>query len=819
MRIFSFFAFFLPAILSVQFISAADCKLRVKLPPGMDMAGASLQADMLPVLYNDTAGWTIAGECGSRTEIRLSVPDYRIWKTNIVLSDTVIEPQPVRWQESVAEVVITGTRAGRDEPVTIQNIDRKELNMNNQGQDIPVLLEFTPSAVSTSDAGAGIGYTGIRIRGTDATRINVTINGVPVNDAESQAVFWVNLPDFAASAAQVQIQRGVGTSTNGPAAFGASLNITTLTPSRKPWLETGHFAGSFNTFRNFVNAGTGLIKNKFYLEGRFSRISSNGYIDRASSSLWSYYLTAGFIHKKTHLQFIHFSGKERTYQAWYGVPAELLNTDRTYNIAGTDWGKLDPPYSGETDNYGQKYFQMIWKQDLGRGWTWQSNAFLTLGKGYYEQYKVQASLPNHGIPFLVDSYGDTLLESDLIRKRWLDNWFSGLSWAAEKRHRRFTFSTGGMGAWYNGLHFGEAVWVKGFELPAPSRYYNGRSGKADVNLYARLLFEPVKGLSLYADLQYRMVHYKTSGTTNDLLPYDIRQSWNFFNPKAGISYRFKEAHRIYIGYAMANREPNRDDLVDAPPGSRPRYETLHNLESGYQFEHSRFPVSLNAYWMYYQNQLVLSGKLNDVGGPVKINVPESYRAGLELSGSALLRAMQPAIASASARAVVLRFDYGFTAALNRIRAFTETVTTYDENYVPVPDQLLEIRHRNTPISFSPAFNGFGSLTAFPLRGLEVNWIFKGVSRQYLDNTGNKERSIPAYWYSNIRLAYATQAGPLRELRFSFWINNVFNRMYSSNGYTFSERYMDGVEPTEVVSYRYFYPQAGIQFYGGISALF
>lgn len=701
------------------------------------------------------------------------------------------------------EVIVTSTRASLNTPTTFSLIKTSDLQKVNLGQDLPILLDFSPSIVTTSDAGAGVGYTGMRIRGSDATRINVTINGIPINDAESHAVFWVNTPDLFSSVEDIQVQRGVGTSTNGPGAFGASVNIRTQNISTKPYGIFAASGGSFNTVKLTAQAASGLIKNKFFVEGRLSKINSSGYIERAASDLWSFFVTAGFQKKNTLLKFVSFGGHEKTYQAWYGVSEEMLKENRRFNIAGTDYGAKENPWRNETDNYGQQHFQLFLSQGFSKGLSLNLGLFTTLGKGYYEQYKVNQKLSRYAPVF------DSLLNNertDVIRRRWLDNIFYGSTFSLNYDRKKLNFSLGGLVGQYRGKHFGNIVWNKaGFSFSDKTHYYDNQSLKNDFNFYIKGSYTIAKRVTFFADLQYRHVSYNGNGLDNDKFYIDFNQQWNFFNPKGGITIAASSLHHFYSSVAVGNKEPNRDDVAY---GRAAKSENMIDWEGGYQLRHRNFPLQLNGYYMHYKNQLVLTGKLDDVGNPQRVNVPISFRAGVELNGSLIFH-------SKITEREIFKIAYNITYAQSRIKEFTQLTPTYNDDYELIDTLMLQEKFYNTRIAFSPDVIAGLELTGSPLKGLQLSLNTKAVSKQYLDNTQNENKMLKPYTYTNFNAAYTLNFQKERSVTISLLINNLFNFMYSSNGYTFSERYFSNGELSAPVAYNYFYPQAGINFLAGI----
>lgn len=680
------------------------------------------------------------------------------------------------------EVVVNSTRANRNTATAYTDVNMETIERRNFGQDIPVLLELEPSVVSTSDAGAGVGYTGIRVRGSDPTRINVTLNGIPINDSESHGVFWVNMPDLASSLDNIQVQRGVGTSSNGAAAFGASINMQTNTFRKEWYVETMNGYGSFNTWRHTVKAGSGLIANKFTIDGRFSRISSDGYIDRATSSLWSWYGSAAYHGKKTMIRFNAIGGRERTYQAWWGVPEDSLETNRTYNYY---------TYENEVDNYGQDHYQLIFTHEFDRKWNININGHYTRGKGYFEQYREQDELADYGIePELV---GDSLFTiSDLVRRRWLDNHFYGFTYAINYTGKKVSLTLGGGWNNYIGDHYGEVIQTQFTEYEEiAQRYYFDDARKTDISSYVRGNFQAHKKVNLFADLQVRSIEYGFEGPEADLFGNvsitEQQLNWLFFNPKFGINYELNDRNRFYTSLAMGNREPARVDIVDATQNSRPTHETLYDWELGYERKSRIYSIGINAYWMIYQNQLVLNGRVNDVGAYIRENVDWSDRYGVELMWSVNILKN-------------LNLSGNFTWSQSKIWDFTEYIDDYDNG------GQVAIHHGLTDISFSPNYIATANLTYEPIKNLEASFITQYVGEQFLDNTSNRNRMLDDYVLGQFRARYSFRWKFFKEIGVGVQFNNIFNQLYESNGYTFS--YILGGETT---TENYYYPQAGFNF--------
>ena len=689
------------------------------------------------------------------------------------------------------EVMVTATRANERTGTTFTNVSKEEIQERNFGQDLPYLLDQTPSVVVNSDAGAGVGYTGIRIRGSDITRINVTVNGIPINDAESHGAFFVNMPDLGSSIQDVQVQRGVGTSTNGAAAFGASLNIRTTGFNQEAYAELNNTYGSFDTWKHTVAFGTGLIKNKFSFDGRLSKITSDGYVDRAFSNLKSYYLSAGYLGKTGMLKFVTFSGQEQTYQSWYGVPEDKLETDRTYNYY---------TYENQTDNYQQDHYQLHYFKMLGPQFDLGGAFHFTRGRGYYEEYRADDDLADYRIPAVI--LGDTTIStSDLIRRKWLDNYFYGATYALNYNatDNRLTATLGGGWNRYTGDHFGEVIWAR-FASTSYIRqhYYDGEAEKTDFNIFGKATYLLTDKLSIYGDLQYRTINYQIAGIDDD--QRDITQGaiFNFFNPKAGLTYALSANQNVYASYAVSNREPVRSDFIDRQGSESPQPERLYNLEAGYRLKGgpgsatgkgTRYRLNANYYYMDYNNQLVLTGQLNDVGSALRTNIKASYRSGIELAGVLNLRDF-------------MELSSNITLSRNKIRNYHETVYVYDADY-NVGD-VVDNTYDETDISFSPNVISAHQLELQPLTGLRAALLYKTVSEQYLDNTSSDDRKINGYGVMDLRLRYVLHPGFLREAELALLVNNILNKKYEANGYTFSEQYAG--DPTRY-DYNYYYPQA------------
>ena len=694
-------------------------------------------------------------------------------------------------------------------PSSATTIDtEKDLQGKNFGQDLPILLNTMPSVVTTSDAGAGIGYTGMRIRGVDSERINVTINGIPVNDPESHGVWWVNMPDLVGSVDNIQVQRGVGTSTNGAASFGASVNIKTDNVSEKSYGTIDNSVGSFNTWKSSVRAGTGLIGGKFAMDVRLSRVLSDGFIDRASSNLKSFYLSGSYVGKKSLIKAVAFSGKERTYQSWYGTPESVINgnademnsyADRNYLSDAERTNLLESgrtynyyTYQDEVDNYQQDNYQLHFTHTFSPKTILNVAGHYTKGRGYYEQYKLGQDFSEYGLANVING-DDTLTSTDLIRRRWLDNDFVGGVYSLSHTvNSNLSFQLGGAGNTYIGAHFGELVWARyASESEIYDRYYDNNAQKTELSSYLKADYVK-NNWSLFADVQYRFVDYNFGGfddVSGNLIDLDQKEVYNFINPKIGGSFAFDANNRVFLSAGIGNREPVRKDFRESSAQSRPEHETLQDVELGHTFQSKKAQFQTNIYFMNYNNQLINTGKINDVGSYTRVNVAESYRLGIEIS--AVLRLLNS-----------LDIQGGVTYSENKIASFTEYVDNYDDpNY-----EQTQIEHENTNMAFSPNLIGNLGFTYRPLEGFTLNWMTKYVGDQFLDNTSSQDRKIDAFTYSNVSLNYTIEDYVFKSITLGIQFNNILDAKYQNNGYTWG--YIAGGQRTIE---NFYYPQAGRNF--------
>ncbi|MEO0505618.1 MAG: TonB-dependent receptor [Bacteroidota bacterium] len=709
------------------------------------------------------------------------------------------------------EVLVQAVRVTKKTPVTFSNLDKEEIAPRNLGQDIPVLMNYLPAVVTTSDAGAGVGYTGIRVRGSDATRVNVTINGIPYNDAESQGTFWVNLPDFASSTQSLQLQRGVGTSTNGAAAFGASLNLLTDSFAEEAYAEISSSVGSFNTLRNNLKFSTGLMNDQIEVSGRLSRISSDGYIDRAASQLESYFLQGVYRSDKTLIKALLFGGEEKTYQSWYGFdPATLgaigvdnnLDTNRRFNIAGIQFdneGNFEGFYENQVDNYKQDHFQLHWNQQWTPNWNSNIAVYYTRGRGFFEEYVDDWYYTN--VLFASDSQlsfigrdnfdlnGTTISSTDYTRRRWLDNDLYGTIFSANYQKESTEVILGGGYNIYKGDHFGEVIWTQfNSGNTYNERYYEDDATKTDFNVFAKLNQNLSKKWSVFADLQLRRVTYEANAEDTGL----VDDTFNFFNPKAGLSFNPNRNNNFYFSYAVANREPNRSDYENG----NPKPEHLGDFELGWRYVSPDVQVNTNVYYMRYKDQLVLTGELDDVGAPIRSNVGDSYRLGLEVDANIRVARhfrIQPNIALSDNRNI----DFIFQR-----------------------DGVVQ-NLGNTNIAFSPSLVAGNILSYIPNDNLQVSLLTKFVGEQFMGNIDAEASKLDSYSQTDFNIQYRWEINrAIKSLTFSGLVNNVFDAKFESNGffYTFDD---DFSNPGSIVTVEGagFYPQAGINFLVGVSARF
>ena len=671
------------------------------------------------------------------------------------------------------EVLVAAVRVTTKTPISFSNLSKNEIKTRNLGQDIPILMNFLPSVVTTSDAGNGVGYTSIRVRGSDATRVNVTINGIPYNDAEGSGTYFVDLPDFASSLESIQLQRGVGTSTNGAGAFGASLNMLTDSYNKESLGEISNSFGSFNTIKNTVKFSTGLLnsstkENGFELAGRLSKIKSDGYIDRGFSNLKSYFLQGTYVGKTTLIKALVFGGTEKTYQSWNGIDSETVRNNRTFNSAGifTDEFGNTRFYNNETDNYQQDHYQLHWNEKLNSNWNSNVAFHYTKGKGYYENYKEDVPFQEYGLTPIA---GETT--TDLIRQKWLDNDFYGITYSANYKTKKLDFIFGGAYNEYKGNHFGKVIWAR-FAATSElgDKYYQDFGNKIDGTVYTKANYSISDKISLYGDLQYRTVNYKANGVQALL----VNDTFNFFNPKAGLNYECNKKNIFYFSYAKANREPNRTDYE----GGNAKPENLNDYELGWRFASNKVKITSNIYYMAYKNQLILTGNLDDVGNPIRSNSEKSYRLGLEIDA---------------------------TIAISKLVTFRPNFTLSDNKNLNL--NVATINYGNKKIAYSPSFIAGSILVYKPEENLQIALLSKFVGEQYLNNIEFIDAKLNDYFVNDLNLTYEINTKSIfKSVVFTGLVNNILNKNYVSNGYMYD-------------IYPYYYPQAGINFLAGATLKF
>ena len=688
------------------------------------------------------------------------------------------------------EVLVQAVRVTKDFPITFSDLDKVELAPRNLGQDVPILMNFMPAVVTTSDAGAGVGYTSIRVRGSDATRVNVTINGVPYNDAESQGTFWVNMPDFASSTQSLQLQRGVGTSTNGAGAFGASLNMLTDAFSEEAYARISTSVGSFNTLRNNVKFSTGLMNDHFEFSGRLSRVTSDGYVDRAASELDGYFLQGVYNDDNTLIKALLFGGHEVTYQAWNGITADQLENNRTYNSAGeyTDDNGVTQYHDNEVDDYKQDHFQLHWYETWNSAWNTHLAVHYTRGRGYFEQYRDDDDFATYGLePITVN--GNLVETTDLIRRRWLDNDFYGTIFSATYNNENLELIMGGGYNEYKGDHFGEIIWAEyASDSEYGDRYYDDTSTKTDFNVYTKANYKLTDQWSLFGDLQYRGVTYEANGDDTGL----VDDSFNFFNPKAGVTFDLNRNNNFYFSYARANREPNRNDYESGSP----KPEKLNDFELGWRYVSPSFQLNTNVYYMRYKDQLVLTGELNDVGAPLRSNVGDSYRLGLEIEAN-------------------VDISNSFRWRPNIALSDNKNLDFYFKR-----DGVLQDLG-NTNIAYSPKLIAGNIISYMPNANFQVSLLSKFVGKQYMGNIDSETSVLDSYTQTDFNVQYTINMNSfIKSIELSGLVNNIFDADIVSNGYfyTFDDDYSNPGTITTIEGAGY-YPQAGINFLVGATVNF
>ena len=707
---------------------------------------------------------------------------------------------------SLEEVLLTGIRAKEDIPVTFTNLSRQDLAPRNLGQDIPILLNYLPGVVTTSDAGAGIGYTGIRVRGTDATRVNVTINGIPYNDSESQGTFWVNLPDFASSVEAIQLQRGVGTSTNGSAAFGASLNLETDAVQEQAYATLASSLGSFNTIKNTLRFSSGILNEGFTLSGRLSQINSEGYVDRAASNLDAYYFQGTFKDETTLIKALVFGGQEITYQSWYGLDPDTLKNNRRYNPAGEVYdtqGNRIAFYENQVDNYAQEHYQFHWNERLNSKWNIALGLNYTHGSGFYEEYNdlwYDQNISFSGAtsfdylqlkPFTIGN--TTISDSENISQKWLDNDYYVITLGLNYNTEDTSLNFGGLYSYYVGDHFGDLIWGQSLGEVLPNhRFYENQGIKKEGSFFAKATQTLSEGFTGFIDLQLRSIGYQVSGQIAGPASFSVDDNFVFFNPKAGLTYEVASGQKLYFSYAKAQREPNRTDYENG----NPKPEKLDDFELGWRINTPKLQAQTNVYWMEYKDQLVLTGAIDAVGSPIRQNVGKSRRIGIELEFKINLNSnwlWQPNIALSSNQ----NLDFYFKR-----------------------DGVLENLGK-TQLAYSPNLVGGNAIMYVPSTRFQIGLLSKYVGKQYMGNIDSENSTLSAYFINDLSAVYTWQPNKwIQEIQWSLLVNNIFNAQYESNGYfyTFDDTWSAPGQVTTVEGAGY-YPQAGINFLTGVMLRF
>ena len=710
---------------------------------------------------------------------------------------------------NLKEVTVISTRAGKKTPIAFTTVSSKELHENNVGQDIPYLLSMQPSILTTSDAGMGVGYTSMRIRGTDDSRINISVNGVPMNDAESNKVYFVNMPDLASSLEDIQVQRGAGTSANGGGAFGGSVNMRTSGYNKTAGVGVESSYGSFNTHKETVKVNTGLLNNHWSINGRYSNIGTDGYIDRASVKLNSYMLQSAYYGKNTVIRFLTFNGWEKTYHAWnYASKEEMQEYGRTYNSCGkyTDDNGYTQYYKDQTDNYNQQNYQLSISQQLMNGWNLHAAAFYTHGKGYYEEYKIGRKLNEYGLTSYIGEDGE-LVKSDLVRRKKMANDFGGSVFSLNYRGEDLHFTLGGGLNRYVGDHFGKVVSVrdKNITIPEGLEYYRNQGRKSDANIYGKAEYQLIKTFNIYTDLQYRYIDYKVQGANDNwdwnsgaMQNLDIHDSFNFFNPKFGINWQATLNNRFYASFAIAQKEPTRNNYTDGFITKYPKSELLRDYEAGYEYRSNTLFLGANFYFMDYKDQLVLTGELNEIGEPVAENVSDSYRTGIEFMGKWKF-------------ARQWTFNANATISKNRIKDYQETL--YEDGWEnPISEKIGDM-----DIAFSPDFTGNARLS-YENKGWFASLSNQYVSKQYLTNSEQEDLTIDPYNVMNFNLNYSFKLNFVKKVTVGFTVYNLLDQEYENNGW--GDSYYE-VEDGKDVRYNEngLSAQAGIHFMGHLAFKF
>jgi iron complex outermembrane receptor protein len=767
-------------------------------------AAVTIENSFLGIFTNPDGNFIFTGLKDGNYTLKFSFMGYETVVKDVILKDELnlditLSAKPYL----IDEVQISALRAGEHSPMAYSSIDKTMLKSQNTGQDMPYLLSLTPSLIETSEAGNGVGYTGLRIRGTDGNRINVTIDGIPLNDPESQQVFWVDLPDIASSVDNIQVQRGAGTSTNGAGAFGATISLQTTTPDNEPFADMSASYGSFNTLKRMVSAGSGILGGKFALQMRYSDLKSDGYIYRTGSDHRSMFISGVFRNDKSSLRANVIIGEEHTGIGWWGVPKEMLSIDRRYNPSGeyTDEDGNIQYYDNESDNYKQDHFQLIYNRKMSNFLTLNTALHYTKGKGYYEEYREDQPLSEYGLPSF--SIGDSVISSsDLIRRKWMSNDFYGLVTSVKYRKERVEASAGGGMNTYSGNHYGNIIWMRnGGNTEKDHRWYHNNAQKAEISIFGKVSYSITDKTSIFGDLQYRYVGYTLLGEDDDLKDLGQTHNFSFFNPKGGLFYSISSNQDTYFSFSVANREPTRSDFKEASgdASATPKAETLYDTEAGYKLRTGKSSIAVNIYGMIYRDQLVPTGQLSDVGYSIMTNVDNSYRLGIELSGAMKMTEY-------------LSWNVNLTLSKNKISNFTEYYTDY--NTTDWSSQYLSKNLGTVDIAYSPSVISTSDFTLTITKGLNIHVISKFVGKQYFDNTMSQERTIDPYFVNNLRFDFSPVIKGVKNVELQLLVNNIFNEKYENNAYG-GNWYEDGSEKT----WSYYFPQAGTNWLARLAVRF
>jgi iron complex outermembrane receptor protein len=784
---------------------------KVLTADGDVLSGARVHFDGKTLASDSDGNFVFEDVSAGKHQLQVSFVGYESYSKDLVIKSNF--NTEIMLQETsimTGEITVAAVRANRNDPVAFSEVSREEIEKNNFGQDIPYLLNMTPGLVVGSDAGGGVGYTSMRLRGSDLTRINVTVNGIPLNDAESQGVYWVNMPDFASSVDNVQVQRGVGTSTNGAASFGGSINFSTLSKPDKSHVVVDNSYGSFNTMRNSVQVQSGLLKDHFAFDVRLSKIASDGFIDRGASDLKSFYLSGGYFTDKTTLRFVTFSGAEKTYQAWNGVPKVKLENDldgMAKLIENDGWSVEESEnlyssnartfnrylYKNQTDNYQQHHYQIHFSQRFSPRFVFNTALHYTRGKGYYESYKYDQKFTKYDFPFesvVVD--GETITRTDLIAQKWLDNGFYGVTGSGIYKSGPITLVVGGAYNRYDGDHYGNVIWsALDLGLAENHQWYFNDGRKTDLNYFAKTTVDVTDKISIYGDVQARHISYEISGLHDDLTNLSRSTKFNFINPKFGLNYSIKPGSRVYASVAKANKEPSRSDFRDADADNTPTTEKLIDWEAGVEWTERNWAVQLNGFYMDYEDQLVLTGKINNVGAPIMMNVPKSYRMGIEFSAQAQ---------------IIPEIKWGGNVVLseNKIMNFVEYVDDWD-TYLQQATYL-----GTTDIAFSPKLTIASRLEIQPITNLTTSINSRYVGKQFIDNTSNSARRLDDYLVNDFIVRYSIQTKKGLVIELGAQVNNLLDENYIANAWVYS--YIYGNDRDVLDGY---YPQAGRHYMGQV----